>query len=573
MVAQTQPVRKFVPAQFDVADWSQIEPLTKQLQDASINSPQELKAWLERMSELSAVIDEYGSRKYIDKSCHTDDPDIEKAFMHYVENIEPKLKPVYFELQKKYLDSPHRSALTDKRYALLSRKWQADVDVFRPENVPLETEITKLVTDYDKICGAMLVEFQGKTYTMQQLARFGEETDRSLRQAAFEAGAKRRLQDRDKIEGIFEKLLPLRQTIAKNAGLDNFRTYMWKNLKRFDYTPEQCHTFAEAIEKSIVPLVKDLDRQRAADLKVDPLRPWDLAVDPKNRQPLRPFPETDVDGFVTRTKEIFNRMSPALAEDFETLRTNKNLDLDSRKGKQPGGYQSSLEESKQPFIFMNAAGLQRDVETLLHEGGHAFHFLAAAANEPLVFLRAAPMEFCEVASMSMEALGSEHFDIFYSNPEDAARAKRSYLEGVIKFFPWMATIDQFQHWIYTHPGHLAAERDKIWLNLLQRFGSITDWTGYEDVKATSWQRQLHLFHVPFYYVEYGIAQIGALQLWMKAKEDPQRALANYRSALKLGGTRPLPELFEAAGLRFDFSMQTIQPLMNAIREELDSLPV
>jgi oligoendopeptidase F len=347
---------------------------------------------------------------------------------------------------------------------------------------------------------------------------------------------------------------------------------MWKTLKRFDYTPDECHAFADAIEKTVVPVVKQADAQRKSLLGVDALRPWDVAVDVKGRSPLRPFDENDIEGFVSRTREIFHRMSPALADEFETLRTHGNLDLGSRRGKQPGGYQISLEQSKQPFIFMNAAGVQRDVETLLHEGGHAFHYIAAAANEPLTFLRSAPMEFCEVASMSMEALASDHFDVFYKSPEEADRAKRTYFEGVIRILPWIATIDQFQHWIYTHPTHTPAEREAHWLSLLERFGSIVDYTGYERVRATSWQRQLHLFHCPFYYIEYGIAQLGALQLWLKAKEDPKRALGNYRNALKLGGTRPLPKLFEAAGLRFDFSRQTIEPLMNAIADELAALP-
>jgi oligoendopeptidase F len=566
--------RKFVPAAFDVADWGQIEPLLEKLKAMPLTSAAELEAWLGTMSELSAAIDEYGSRRYIDKSCHTEDAEIERAFMHYVENIEPKLKPVYFELQKRFLESPHRDELAkrDPRYAILSRKWQADVDIFRAENVAIETDVTKLVTEYDKISGAMTVDFRGKTYTMQQLARFQEETDRATRQEAFEAAQKRRMQDVAAVGGIFDKLLPLRQAIATNAGFSDYRAYTWRALKRFDYTPDDCHKFADAIEQSIVPLVRKLDEERKADLKVDSLRPWDLAVDPKGRQPLRPFDEKDIDGFVTKTKQVFARTSPQLAEDFEQLRTHGNLDLDSRRGKQPGGYQCNLEESRQPFIFMNAAGLQRDVETLLHEGGHAFHFQAAAQAEPLTFLRQAPMEFCEVASMSMEALASDHYDLFYANPAEAARAKRAWLEGVIRFFPWMATIDQFQHWIYTHPGHTSDQRTKAWLEILGRFGSsVVDWSGFEDVRATSWQRQLHLFHVPFYYVEYGIAQIGALQLWMKAKENPHRALGNYRAALKLGGTRALPTLFETAGLRFDFSSQTINPLIGAVGEELAGL--
>lgn len=563
--------RQFVPATIDVADFSQLEPLYRDLVDRPIGSPAELEKWLLDFSELSSVVDEYGSRRYIDKSCHTEDAEIEKAYFHFVENIEPKIKPLYFQLQKKFLESPHRAGLTDPKYDVLYRKWSADVEIFRDDNIPLETEITKLVTEYDKTMGAMVVNFRGKEYTLQQLGRFIEEPDRQTRQEAWELTTNRRLQDREKIEGLFEKVLPLREKIAANAGFDSYRSYIWKAYKRFDYTPADCEKFGEAIERAVVPLVRKLDEQRAADLGLQKLRPWDLSVDPKNRPPLRPFAENEVSVFVDKVKTIFERLSPQLAEQFETLRQYNNLDLDSRRGKQPGGYQASLEEAREPFIFMNAAGVQRDVETLLHEGGHAFHCLAAR-DEPLVFLRSAPMEFCEVASMAMEGFAADHYDVFY-NEADAARAKRAYFEGVIRFFPWMATIDLFQHWLYTHPGHTRQQRTAYWLELLERFGTgMVDWSGYDAARESMWQRQLHLFHVPFYYVEYGIAQLGALQLWMKSKQDPKLALNGYRSALKLGGTRPLPALFGAAGIQFDFTEKTLGPLMNAVGEELASLP-
>lgn len=563
--------RQFVPATIDVADFSQLEPLYRDLVDRPIGSPAELEKWLLDFSELSSVVDEYGSRRYIDKSCHTEDAEIEKAYFHFVENIEPKIKPLYFQLQKKFLESPHRAGLTDPKYDVLYRKWSADVEIFRDDNIPLETEITKLVTEYDKTMGAMVVNFRGKEYTLQQLGRFIEEPDRQTRQEAWELTTNRRLQDREKIEGLFEKVLPLREKIAANAGFDSYRSYIWKAYKRFDYTPADCEKFGEAIERAVVPLVRKLDEQRAADLGLQKLRPWDLSVDPKNRPPLRPFAENEVSVFVDKVKTIFERLSPQLAEQFETLRQHNNLDLDSRRGKQPGGYQASLEEAREPFIFMNAAGVQRDVETLLHEGGHAFHCLAAR-DEPLVFLRSAPMEFCEVASMAMEGFAADHYDVFY-NEADAARAKRAYFEGVIRFFPWMATIDLFQHWLYTHPGHTRQQRTAYWLELLERFGTgMVDWSGYDAARESMWQRQLHLFHVPFYYVEYGIAQLGALQLWMKSKQDPKLALNGYRSALKLGGTRPLPALFGAAGIQFDFTEKTLGPLMNAVGEELASLP-
>lgn len=564
------PKRRFVPQDLDVADWDQVAPLGQQLLDRAITSSDELEEWLLEVSEVSAVIDEYGSRRYIDKSCHTEDNEIEHRFLHYIEQIEPKFKTLSFKLQKKYLASPHRGQLTDRRFEVLTRQWQADVDIFREENVPLETEVTKLVTDYDKICGAMIVNFRSRDYTMQQMARFLEEPDRPTRQAAWEATARRRLQDRQRVEDLFDRILPLREKMARNGGFAEYRAYTWKALKRFDYTPQDCIEFSESIARTCVPLMAALDHARAADLGLERLRPWDLAVDPRNRPPLRPFLDTDIDGFITKTRTIFEKLSPQLAEDFDLLRRRNNLDLGSRKGKQPGGYQSTLNEVREPFIFMNAAGLQRDVETLLHEGGHAFHSIAAR-DEPLMFLRHGPMEFNEVASMSMELFGSEHLDVFYDG-EDADRAKRVHLEGIIRFFPWMATIDSFQHWLYTHPHHTSQQRTGEWLRLTDRFGSNVDWSGHEDVREAFWQRQLHLFHVPFYYVEYGIAQLGALQLWMMSKRDRKRALESYRAALKLGGTRPLPELFTAAGIRFDFSDQTLKPLMDAVGEELRRLP-
>lgn len=567
MVAVNNYPRTYVPSTFEPSDFAQIKPLFDELQSRSVANESELERWLLDFSELSSVIDEYGSRKYIDKSCHTEDAEIERAFMHFVESIEPQCKPLVFALQRKFLDSPHRAKLTDPKYTILTRQWQADVDVFRDANVPLETQQTKLVTDYDKICGAMMVDFRGQTLTQQQLARFLEEPDRDTRRDAWQAGATRRLKDRDAIESIFDQLLPLRQQIAANAGLPDYRAFTWKQLKRFDYTPADCERFNDAIAAVAVPIMRRLDEQRARDLKVDRLRPWDLACDPLSRPPLRPFDPSDVPSFVKKTYDVFDRINPALAAEFDTLRQRNNLDLDSRRGKQPGGYQSTLNESREPFIFMNAAGLHRDVETLLHEGGHAFHALAAR-DEPLVFLRHAPMEFCEVASMAMELFGDDHIDVFYPNADERDRARRVHLEGIVRFFPWMATIDSFQHWLYTHPNHTSAERQAEWLRLVDRFGSALDWTGHEDARAAWWQRQLHLFHVPFYYVEYGIAQLGALQLWMKSRTDPHAALAGYRAGLALGGTRPLPALFQAAGIQFDFTEKTLRPLLQAVEEEL-----
>ena len=569
MAANVYP-RSFVPADLTLTDFADVEPLYRELLSREIHSPAELERCLADLSELTAVVEETSTRRYIDKSCHTDDAEIERRYLQFVEEIEPKIKPLFFQLQKKFLDSPHRAGLSGKRYEMLERQWRPDVEIYREENVPLETESTKLVNEYDKLFAAMTVTIDGREMTLQQAGRLLEEPDRGKREEAWVKTTERRMRDRDPVDGIFDQLLDLRGRIARNAGESDFRAYMWKALKRYDYTPEDSLQFAESVATVCVPLMRDLDRQRATDLKLEQLRPWDLAVDPLNRPPLRPFGESDVDTFLGKTQSIFDRLSPPLAEDFRSLGRNGNLDLASRKGKQPGGYEATLHEKRQPFIFMIAAGVQRDVETLLHEAGHAFHSLAAR-DEPLIFLRHAPMEFCEVASMTMELFGAEHLDVFYP-PADHARARRVHLQGIVSILPWIAVVDSFQHWLYTHPGHSRDERTAEWLRLMDRFGSQLDWSRFEAARASAWQRQLHLFHVPFYYIEYGIAQLGALQVWLKARENPHQALANYRAALALGGTRPLPELFAAAGIRFDFSQRTLRPLMAAVREELEQLP-
>jgi len=567
------PQRTFVPADLNPAEWDQLRPLYDALLERDLGDGVAMEAWLADYSELSAAVGEYGSLRNIDYACHTDAADIEKAYMHWVENIAPKLSPLYNQLREKYLASPGLADLDQDRYGILTREWKASSSLFREANVPLATRVTKLNSDYDKLIGEMQVEFDGKTQTLQQMARYQEETDRSVREEAWRLSASRRLDDRAAIDQIFQDMFEIREQIAANADCDHYLDYSWKSWQRFDYTPQDCTEFADTIDRVVMPRVAQLDRDRRAKLGVETLRPWDGSVDPQGRDPLRPFNPDDPQRMVERATEIFRRVDPSLATDFATMTFGRNLDLDSRKGKRAGGFQASLTESRQPFIFMNAAGLQRDVDTLLHEGGHAFHFMWAAKNEPLTFMQHAPIEFCEVASMSMELMGCDHYGVYYDQPEKAARAKRKQLEGIIRFFPWMATIDMFQHWVYTHPGHSIEDRTKAWLEISGRFTSPElDQSGLDDVRAARWHAQLHLFHIPFYYVEYGIAQLGALQLWLKYKQDPKAALEGYRAGLSLGGTKPLPELFEAAGIKFDFSAATMEPLIAAVEEELAGLP-
>ena len=412
-----------------------------------------------------------------------------------------------------------------------------------------------------------MVNFRGEEKTLVQMARYLEEPDRALRQEAWELVANRRLQDAEKCEEIFDELIKLRTQMAKNAGCESYRDYAFRQKGRFDYTPADCLQFHDAIESEIMPAVRKIQAERKRHLKLEQLRPWDLAVDPHNRAPLKPFAQ--VGEMISRTQKIFDHLDAELAAGFQQMQDLKLLDLDNHKGKAPGGYQQNLSEARVPFIFMNAVGVQRDVETLLHEAGHAFH-AQAAREEDLYAYRSAPIEFCEVASMAMELLGNEFLEEFYATPE-ANRARKTHLEGIIGFFPWMAVVDGFQHWIYTHAGHTRAERKAAYLQLLDRFGGDVDYSGCEAARAYSWQRQLHIFLHPFYYVEYGIAQLGALQVWANSKVNKVKALNDYKSALALGGSRPLPELFAAAGCQFDFSAKTIQPLIQLAGSELKKL--
>jgi oligoendopeptidase F len=561
--------RKFIPQAIDLGDWPQIAPLFDQLEQraAQCKSAGELERWLLDWSELSAALDEESSGRYIAMTCHTDNPDAEKAYLHFVENVEPQLKPRQFALEKIYVAHPLRTKLPEERFRVFDRDIKSHVELFRPENIPLETEEARLCQQYQKLSGALTVNFRGGEKTLVQMGRYLEEPDRALRQEAWELVTKRRLQEADKFEDVFDKMLKLRAQMAKNAGFENYRDYTFHRLGRFDYTPDDCTRFHDAVEKHVMPVARELQAERRRQLKLEKLRPWDLAVDPLNRPALKPFAR--VGEMVSRTQKIFDRLDGGLAGGFRQMQDLHLLDLDNRKGKAPGGYQQNLSESRLPFIFMNAVGLQRDVETILHEAGHAFHALAAR-DEDLYAYRSAPIEFCEVASMSMELLGNEFIEEFYSTA-DASRARRVHLEGIIGIFPWVATVDAFQDWIYTHPNHTREKRRAAWLGLMDRFGGDTDWSGFENARTHLWHRQLHIFIHPFYYIEYGIAQLGALQVWANSKRDKVKALNDYKKALALGGSCPLPELFAAAGCRFEFSAKTIQPLTKLLQEELKKL--
>lgn len=560
--------RRFVPAQADMGEWAQIEPLFGELLRRPIASLEELERWLLDCSELSGAIAEERTKRYIAMTTQTDDPVRERAYQDFIEQVDPKTKPMWFALESAYLGNPFRKQLPMAQYAVMDRIVETDVTLFREANVPLETEDALLAKDYQKITGAMTITYRGAELTLQQAAKFLEEPQRAVRQEVWELVARRRLQDREPLEALYDKMVQLRTQVGRNAGFADYRDYIFKRRRRFDYTPQDCYQFHAGVETAVLPLVARIFEQRRSALGVPTVRPWDTQVDPLGRPPLRPFETTEQ--FVRGTEEIFRRIDPALGDQFGFLWEARLLDLESRKGKAPGGYQSTLHERRWPFIFMNAVGRDDDVRTLLHEGGHAFHQLASR-EQPLIHYRTCPYEFAEVASMGMELLAAPHLNVFYREASDYRRAYRNTLEDAVALFPWIATIDAFQHWVYTTPAHTREQRRQAWVELLRRFQPWIDWSGYEDHRDYAWHRQLHLFSTPFYYIEYGIAQVGALQVWLQSRTDHRGTVERYWRALALGGSRPLPRLFEAAGATFKFDAGTLRPLMDAAGEELDRL--
>lgn len=579
----------FVPARFNGASWTSISPLVDELQRRTVNSVAEFERWLTDRSDLDAACSEARANLYIATSCNTDDAALSKAYTVFLEDVGPKLELSGFELDKRQVELAARFPLPPARYGVLNRSKKASVELFREENVSLQTELAKLGQDYGKIAGAQTVMFENQERTLPQMQQYLLSPDRSVREQAWTGIAKRRLQDRAALDLLLDEMILRRDKVARNAGCSDFVVYTFKEKQRFDYTPADCRTFWHAVEKHVVPLVRRLDAERKAALGVSELRPWDALVDVKGRPGLRPF--TGGRDLMRKTQAVMDAMDPRLSEMTRRLGEGSEagssgvqpegalvtacLDLDSRKAKRPGGYQYVRDFSRSPFIFMNAAGLHRDAITMIHEAGHAFHSILAEA-EPLVDYRHSPIEFAEVASMSMEHLTMPHWGVrggFYEGkPQDLARAQREHLEDSISILAWIATIDAFQHWMYLHPKHTHAQRDAHWLELDERFGHALNWRGLEDERASQWQRQSHLYGHPLYYIEYGIAQLGALRLWLKSRKDGERAAIDaYVRALALGGSKPLPELFAAADLTFDFGEGPVAGVVEAVGAELEAL--
>lgn len=562
--ALAEPTWQFVPTPFDAASLTAVTERFEQLADRPLASVGDLERWLRDESELQARIGAELARRYVRMTCHTDDPAAKAAYLAMEQTVMPQVKVLADRLDRKFLACPHRHALDPERYAVVVRRRRTQAELFRAENTSLQQEESELQTRHQALLGSITVPFEGQILTLQQLGPYYEQQDRSLRERAFRAGLAARMQRWPELEDIFDRLVGLRTAMARNAGFTTYTPYRFLDLGRYDYDETMCRRFHDAIADCVVPVVRQLDRERAAQLGVPRLRPWDLEVDPEGRPPLRPF--TDQSQLVAIVRRLFAAVDPAFLADFDVLVTRNLLDLMSRPGKAPGGYQYQLEDERVPFVFANAVGLHGDVQTLLHEGGHAFHSLACRDFD-LLALRDYPIEMAETASMSMELLGLEHLAEVYP-AADARRSRQRHLEGLLRTLCWIASIDAIQHWVYGQPNHTREQRRTAWLDIRRRFGGDVDWQGLEDALAMQWIGQAHLFNHAFYYVEYGIAQLAALQVWRNYRRDRQRAIAAYRRALALGGSRPLPELFAAADVKFDLSPGLLRELVDEVLREL-----
>ncbi len=558
--------RQFLPEDFTVTAWEKLEPYFKNLLEREINSKNELEQWLKDVSELEAVLSEDGCWRQIKMTCDTENKQLQEAFTLFMMEIQPKAQPWADKLNHKLVDCPFTKELDQQKFFTLLRTVKKNIELFREENIPLLAELNVMQQQYGMICGKMTVNVNGQEYTLQQATKFLEHNDRSLRESVYRKIGNRRLQDKEALNELFSKLLEKRHRVAVNAGFINFRDYKFVEMGRFDYNPEDCFRFHRAVKEKVMPLVNDIYERKKKKLAVETLRPWDLEAHSADEKPLNPFKSGDE--LIEKSIACFNQLYPFFADCLRKMKSMGHLDLDSRKGKAPGGYNCPLAESGAPFIFMNAAGQMDDVTTLLHEGGHAVHSFLVHPLE-LNSFKEYPTEIAEVASMAMELFTMDYWHVFFNDEQEMKQAKEHQLERVITIFPWIATIDKFQHWLYENPSHSDEERMEKWTEIFNEFTSPElDVSGLEEYRRWFWQKQLHLFEVPFYYIEYGIAQLGAIGLWKQFKENKEQALNNYTTALAYGGTKTLPDLYRAAGLQLDFSPVVVGELMDFVLREM-----
>lgn len=563
-----KPIRKFVPKNLIIDSWGKIQPLFDNLLERKINNVNELEKWMSDRSELAAVLEEDLAWRYIKMNIDTNDKDKSQKFHFWINEISPNMSPYSHRLNIKLVECKYIDDLDSDKYKIYIRGIKNSISIFREENIPLFTKMETKQQEYGSIVAKMNIEVNGEKLTMQKAQLLLKDTNRSFREEIYNKIQKRRLQDEKVLDNLYDELIELRQKIANNAGFKNYRDYMFSAMGRFDYTATDCYNFHDAIEQEIVPIITSLEKKRKEKLNYEVYRPWDTTVDTDGLPALNPF--KDENNLTNLTIECFEKLRPYFGECISIMRKMEHLDLESKNGKAPGGFMYPLHEIGVPFIYMNAVGSQRDLVTMVHEGGHAIHsFLSRKLK--LTEFKSTPSEVAELASMSMELLSMKYWDVFYPNRNDLKRAKKEQLEKALEGLPWIAAIDKFQHWIYTN-NHTSKERKEKWIEIDKELGNqVVNWDGYENSQAIMWQKQLHLYEVPFYYIEYGMAQLGAIAIWREFILKGEEAIDKYIEALKLGYTKSISEIYETAGIKFNFSSDYVKELADFIKSELDKI--
>jgi oligoendopeptidase F len=564
-----KPIRHFLAQDLIIDSWKKIAPFFIDLKEREIASAKQLEKWLLDRSELEAALSEDFAWRYIKMTCDTTNQLLTDDYNVFVSEIDPHISPYSNELNSKLVESPFLNELDADTYRIYIRGVKKALELYREENIPLQTRIGIESQKYGAISGAMTVLWEGKEITLQMASSLMKDVSRKIREEVYLKIQKRKAVDTDALNDLYSELIRLRHQVAVNAGFKNYRDYKFAELGRFDYTVQDCFDFHDSISKAILPLAENADRERKKTMKLDALKPWDTEVDVEGKPALKPF--SSASELIDKSIECFNIIQPDFGNYLEIMKEMAYLDLDSRIGKAPGGYNYPLYEIGVPFIFMNSVGTHRDLVTMVHEGGHAIHSFVTR-DLLITDFKSFPSEVAELASMSMELISMEHWNVFFTNADELKRAKKEQLDKSLKTLLWIAAVDKFQHWIYENPSHTVEERMVQWTTVINQFTSKEiDFSGLDDVRARGWQGQLHIFEVPFYYIEYGMAQLGAIAVWRNYKKDPAKALKEYEAALRLGYTKSIPEIYKTAGIEFNFSPAYVKELAEFVKSELDKL--
>ncbi len=565
----TKLKRNFVDNDLILDSFDDIKPYFDNLLERTLDSSKNVWQWMIDWSELESILNEEMGWRYIRMNCDISDTHLAERFHKFVTEIEPHMNRANDQLNRRFHSSEVQLLVDKSKLFTVIREIKKQIEIFRETNIELEAELQLKEQEYAVIASKMTITYQNQEYTLQQASNFLKNTDRNTREEVYYLIQNRRLEDSESFQDLLTQQIQLRHQIAINAGFSNYRDYKFKELGRFDYSVNDCFRFHESVAKVVVPLVDEVHQKRKGKLKMDNLRPWDLDVDPDLLPPFKPFDKAEE--LISKAIWCFRDLEPEFGMYLNEMNKMGYLDLESRKNKAPGGFNYLLHESNIPFIFMNATGNFDDVITMIHEGGHAIHAYLAAPLELMQF-KEVPSEIAELASMTMELITMDEWHHFFCNEEELLRAKRKHLQNILYTLPSVAKVDKFQHFLYETPNHTTEERAAYWMQLESIFGSqLIDYTGIEHFRANQWQRYLHIFEVPFYYIEYGFAQLGAIAIWRNFKKDKQTTMTQFKNALKMGYTSPIHDVYKTAGIKFDYSEDYIKGLMDFVKAELVKL--